>query len=469
MMLPKSAMHNYQLHAAQFILDNPYCALFMEMGLGKTISTLTAIDELMYKDFEINKVLIIAPKNAAESVWDGEINNWQHVSHLKYSLIIGDESKRKKALKQKADVYVIGRDNITWLITTLGGAWPFDMLVIDELSSFKNRDAMRFKALRLQRPKIKRVIGLTGTPAGNGMIDLWAEMYLIDMGERLGKTITEFRVAYFKPGQTSGHIVYNYELKDKTCEQKIFDRIRDIVISMKSEDYLELPEVIYHDIKIKLPEALQKKYDEFEEEQVLRFLSSLYVDEQGLHEQTEISAVTAAALTTKLLQFANGAIYDEDHNYHVIHDEKLKALGEILETSEQQNVLVFYSFRHDLDRIQKKYPHAVLLKGKKEINDWNSGKIKLMIAHAASAGHGLNLQAGGHIIVWFGIPWSLELYQQANKRLHRQGQKQPVLIYKLIVKKTMDVHVANDKVSKAQRQDMLMDAVKAIVNKYQTS
>ncbi len=458
-------MHNYQLHATDFILQNNYCALFIDMGLGKTISTLTAIEELMYKNFEISKVLVIAPKNAAESVWDGEINKWAHVHHLKYSLMVGDERKRKAALKEKADVYVIGRDNVEWLIAYLGGAWPFDMLVIDELSSFKNRDAKRFKALRLQRPKIKRVVGLTGTPAGNGMIDLWAEMYLIDMGERLGKTITEFRVAYFTPGQTNGHIVYNYKLKDQYAEQAIFDRIRDIVISMKGEDYLELPDIIYQEVKIKFSEALQKKYDEFEKEQVLKLFSGLYVDENGLHEETEISAVTAAALTTKLLQFANGAIYDEDHNYHIIHDEKIKALDEILEATQGQNVLVFYSYKHDLERIQKKYPHAVLLKGNQQIQQWNKGKIKLMVAHPASAGHGLNLQAGGHIIVWFGMPWSLELYQQANKRLHRQGQPYPVMVYKLIVRKTMDVDVANDKVSKAQRQDNLMNAVKAIINK----
>lgn len=452
----ESNLHEYQRKAVQHIIENPYSALLLDMGLGKSISTLTAIKKLIDEYLEVTKVLIIAPKRVAESTWSDEINKWDHLKGLTVSKILGTERQRKEALKADADIYLINRENVSWMVAYLQGWFPFDMLVIDELSSFKSAKAARFKALRMVRPKINRVVGLTGTPAPNGLIDLWSQLYLLDLGERLGKTITGYRQKYFSPGRSNGQVVFDYKLQDGG-EQAIYRQIGDICISMKAEDYLELPQRIDQTAEIQFPSPLLERYQEFEKQQVLT------VEEEG-----DISAVNAAALSNKLLQFANGAIYDADRNIHTIHDEKLDALEEILEAANGQPVLVFYSFKHDASRILKRFNSykPVLIDGADDIKAWNRGEIQLMIAHPASAGHGLNLQAGGHIVVWFGLNWSLELYQQANARLHRQGQTKPVTIYHLVVKGTMDEDVMKAIAGKADKQEALMQAVKVRIEKY---
>lgn len=455
----------YQDFATNHIIENPYAGLLLDMGLGKTVSTLTAVNRLMYEDLEIDKTLVIAPKRVAEETWPEEVLKWDHLKHLRVSVVLGTESQRISALKVKADIYVINRENVAWLIGYYQSAFPFDMVVIDELSSFKSAKAIRFKALRRIRPMVKRVVGLTGTPAPNGLIDLWPQIYLLDMGERLGKTLTRYREAYFTPGRRNGHVVYNYNLNEGG-EKAIYERISDICISMKAKDYLQLPERINRTVSIHLPPAVKSRYDDFEREQILA------LDNEDLD---EISAVNAAALSGKLLQFANGAIYDSNKDWHEIHRAKLEALDEIVEAANGQPVLVFYSFKHDLTRIQKhlrKYK-PVKLDTKEDIRNWNAGKTQLLLAHPASAGHGLNLQAGGNIIVWFGLTWSLELYQQANARLDRQGQTKPVIVHHLTVAGTMDEDVIKSTDRKAAGQDALMDAVKVRIIKhrknYQTS
>jgi len=449
--------HPYQDFATEHIIENPEAGLLLGMGLGKTVSTLTAVDRLMNDYFEVNKVLVIAPKRVAEDTWTTESAKWDHLKHLRLSVVLGSERERKEALKAKADIYVINRENVAWLVGYYQSAFPFDMIVIDELSSFKSAKAIRFKSLRMIRPKVKRVVGLTGTPAPNGLIDLWPQMYLLDQGARLGKTISGYRERYFTPGKRNGQVVFNYNLKEES-ERAIYDKIGDICISMTAKDYLSLPERVNHTIEVKLPKAIQDRYDEFEKQQVLSILES----------DTDISAVNAAALSTKLRQFANGAVYDAEKKYHVVHDEKLEALEEVVEAANGRSVLIFYSFKHDLERIQKRlkgYKPRVL-EGKSDIADWNTGKIQVMLAHPASAGHGLNLQAGGNIVVWFGLNWSLELYQQANARLDRQGQIKPVIIYHLITVSTIDQKVFLALEGKAEGQDALLNAVKAIINKY---
>lgn len=452
----ESNLHDYQNKAVQHIIEHPYSALLLDMGLGKSISTLTAIKKLIDEYLEVSKVLIIAPKRVAESTWSDEINKWDHLKGLTVSKILGTERQRKEALKAKADIYLINRENVAWMVAHLQGWFPFDMLVIDEMSSFKSAKAARFKALRLVRPKISRVVGLTGTPAPNGLIDLWSQLYLLDMGERLGRTITGYRSKYFRPGRSNGQVVFDHELQNGS-EQAIYNQISDICISMKAEDYLELPQRIDQTVEVRFPENVMERYQEFEKQQVL-----------AIEGEGDISAVNAAALSNKLLQFANGAIYDADRNVHTIHDEKLEALEEILEAANGQPVLVFYSFKHDAARISKKFKtyHPVLIDGADDIKAWNKGEIQLMLAHPASAGHGLNLQAGGHIVVWFGLNWSLELYQQANARLHRQGQTKPVTIYHLVAKGTLDEDVMKAIAGKADKQEALMQAVKVRIEKY---
>ncbi len=455
--LNESNLHEYQRFSVEHIINNPESALLLEMGLGKTISTLTAINKLMFDYCEISKVLIIAPKRVAESTWTDEIAKWDHLKSLRTSIVLGTERERKEALKVKADIYIINRENVAWLVGYYQSAFPFDFLVIDELSSFKSAKSIRFKSLRMVRPMIKRVVGLTGTIAPNGLIDLWSQMYILDQGARLGKTITNYRERYFTPGKRNGQVVFNYDLKNE-MDKVIYDKIGDICISMKTKDYLDLPERINITHEVKLPKAIQEKYDTFEKEQVLAIIDS----------DADVSAVNAAALSTKLRQFANGAIYDAEKNYHVVHDEKLEALEEIVEAANGQPVLVFYSFKHDLARIQKRFKgyKPRMLENSADIADWNAGKIQLLLAHPASAGHGLNLQAGGNIIVWFGVNWSLELYQQANARLDRQGQIKPVIVYHLLTVSTIDQKVFLSLEGKAEGQDSLMDAVKAIINKY---
>lgn len=449
--------HPYQDFATEHVINNPEAGLFLDMGLGKTVSTLTAVDRLMNDYFEIDKVLVIAPKRVAEDTWTTESAKWDHLKHLRLSVVLGSERERKEALKAKADIYVINRENVAWLVGYYQSAFPFDMIVIDELSSFKSAKAIRFKSLRMIRPKVKRVVGLTGTPAPNGLIDLWPQLYLLDQGTRLGKTITGYRERYFTSGRRNGQVIFNYNLKAES-EKAIYDKIGDICISMKAKDYLSLPERINHTIEVKLPKEIQDRYDEFEKQQVLSILES----------DTDISAVNAAALSTKLRQFANGAVYDSEKNYHVVHDEKLEALEEVVEAANGQPVLIFYSFQHDLERIQKRLKayKPRILEGASDIEEWNAGKIQVLLAHPASAGHGLNLQAGGNIVVWFGLNWSLELYQQANARLDRQGQIKPVIIYHLITVSTIDQKVFLALEGKAEGQEALLNAVKAIIKKY---
>lgn len=460
-MLKESNLHEYQKAAVDHIIEKTHGALFLEMGLGKTVSTLTAVNRLMFEELDIMNALVVAPKRVAESVWDAEIEKWEHLSHLKISKIIGSAKQRRSALQEKADVYIIGRDNVSWLCGQYGGSMlPFDMLIIDELSSFKNPKSVRFKSLRGVQPSFKRVVGLTGTPAPNGLIDLWSQIYLLDRGERLGKFISHYREDYFRPGKRNGAIVYKYDIQNDG-EERIHNKISDICMSMKAKDYLKLPGRIDNVIKINFTPEVQAQYDAFEEEQVL----SLFADQE---EGKAISAVNAAALSNKLLQFANGAIYDEDKNYHVVHDLKIDAVKEIIEDANGKPVLIAWTYRHDLERLQealKKYKPREL-KTDKDIKDWNAGKIQILLMHPASGGHGLNLQSGGNIIVWFGQTWSLELEQQFNARLDRQGQKEIVVINKLVACKTIDQDVIKAQERKSAKQDGLMEAVKAKIQKY---
>lgn len=459
-------LHEYQKAAVRHIMQNRYCALFLEMGLGKTVSTLTAIQKLIYEELDIMNVLVVAPKRVAESVWDAEINKWEHLSGLKVVKISGDAKKRRKALQERADIYTIGRDNIAWLCSQYGGSrLPFDMLVIDELSSFKSDKSVRFKALKGVRAAFRRIVGLTGTPAPNGLIDLWAQIYILDGGQRLGRWITQYRKEYFVPGRSNGEIVYEYNLQH-AGEQRIYRQIEDICLSMKAEDYLTLPGRMDNIIELRMDPELQAKYDEFEKQQVLKLYESMQQEQQ--EEATTIRAINAAALSTKLLQFANGAIYDEDGNVHKVHDMKIDALKEIVEDAAGKPILIAWTYRHDRDRIMEALAayRPRELKDGRDIDDWNAGRIRILMMHPASGGHGLNLQAGGHIIVWFGQTWSLELEQQFNARLDRQGQKETVIIHRLVACNTIDQDVIQAINKKAAGQEGLMQAVKARLEKY---
>lgn len=452
----KFVPHNYQKYAIEKIIELPICGLFLDMGLGKTVITLTAIEDLMYNRLEVDKVLVIAPLRVAKMTWGSEIEKWDHLKHLTISKVLGTERQRLAALKKEADIYIINRENTEWLVNLYGRAWPFDMVVIDELSSFKSSKARRFRALRKVRPLVKRIVGLTGTPTPNGLIDLWPQMYLLDRGERLGKTITGYRQKYFTPNQRDWQtgVVYNYKLKEG-AEEEIYARISDICVSMKAEDYLEVPELIEIPIVVDMSEKDYKKYEQLESELLLQ-----------VSENQEIEAMTAASLSNKLLQMANGAVYDENKRVHKIHDEKLEALEELIEASNGKPVIVYYNFKHDLSRIQERFKEARTLETEQDIKDWNEGKIPILLLHPASAGHGLNLQAGGNTIIWFGLNWSLELYQQANARLHRQGQTSVVSCYQIITKKTIDEDVIKALNRKAIGQEALLEAIKARIKKY---
>lgn len=449
----KFVPHKYQEYAINRILDTPAVGLFLEMGLGKTVITLTALDDLLYNRFDAEKVLIIAPLRVAEDTWSRESQKWDHLRHFKISKILGDKRQREKALEAKADLYVINRENTEWLVSTLGNGWPFDTVVIDELSSFKSHAAKRFRALRRVRPMIKRIIGLTGTPAPNGLMDLWAQIYLLDQGERLGKTITGYRDRYFTAGARDGHIVYDWKEK-KESEEAIFSKISDICVSMKAKDWLDMPERIDRVIPVKMDETARAKYRQLEREMLIPMVDA------------DIVANTAAVLSNKLLQLANGAVYDEQKGVREIHNAKLDALEDVVEAANGHPVLVFYTYKHDLSRIQVRFPEAKTLKGTEDVKAWNAGRIPILLAHPASAGHGLNLQAGGNIIVWFGLTWSLELYQQANARLHRQGQQHSVIIHHLVAEGTLDEEVMDALENKATGQEALMVAVKARIDKY---
>ena len=459
--MDKSNLHKYQKVCVEHIISHPFCGVFLDMGLGKTISTLTAIEELKYDYCEIDTVLVIAPKRVAETVWEEEAKKWDHTKHLTFSKIIGTERQRLAALKVKADVHIISRDNIAWLCSLYAAKLPYDMLVIDELSSFKAHQTQRFKSLRLARPWFKRVVGLTGTPAPNGLINLWSQMYLIDRGERLEKTITAYRSRYFRPGASNGYVVYSYKLLSDS-ERLIQERIKDICISMRAEDYLEMPERIDNFVRVTMPDKLMDAYKKFEQENVITLANEI---EEGT---TTVNAVNAAALSNKLLQFANGAMYDENKNVVPIHDLKLEALKEIIEAADGKPVLVAWTYQFDRDRI-KNYFRSMApreLKTAEDINDWNAGKVQLMLAHPASAGHGINLQAGGNIIVWYGLTWSLELYQQFNARLYRQGQKQRTIIHHIVNTGTHDEDVVRALKSKDKTQNNLMNSIKAKLELY---
>jgi len=459
--MDRSDLHKYQKVCIEHIISHPFCGVFLDMGLGKTISTLTAIEELKYDYCEIDTVLVIAPKRVAETVWEEEAKKWDHTKHLTFSKIIGTERQRLAALKVKADVYIISRDNIAWLCSLYAAKLPYDMLVIDELSSFKAHQTQRFKSLRLARPWFKRVVGLTGTPAPNGLINLWSQMYLIDRGERLEKTISAYRSRYFRPGASNGYVVYSYNLLSDS-ERLIQERIKDICISMRAEDYLEMPERIDNFVRVTMPDKLMDAYKKFEQENVITLANEI---EEGA---TTVNAVNAAALSNKLLQFANGAMYDENKNVVPIHDLKLEALKEIIEAADGKPVLVAWTYQFDRDRI-KNYFRSMApreLKTAEDINDWNAGKVQLMLAHPASAGHGINLQAGGNIIVWYGLTWSLELYQQFNARLYRQGQKQRTIIHHIVTSGTHDEDVVKALKSKDKTQNNLMNSIKAKLELY---
>lgn len=441
----KYVPHEYQEYAKEFIVSRKVSALFLDCGLGKTVITLTAIWELLLDYFEIRRVLVIAPLRISRDTWRGELEKWDHLSGIEMSLVLGSEKERRTALNRRANVYVINRENVEWLVENY--RWDFDMVVIDELSSFKSHKAKRFKALKKVRPMVKRIIGLTGTPAPNGLIDLWAEIGILDMGQRLGRFIGGYRERFFVPDKRSREMVFSYKPREG-AEEMIYVLISDICISMKAADYLEMPECIYNRVEVAMNEKEMKLYGQLEKDMLLPFADG------------DIDAVNAAALSGKLMQMANGAVYDENGNVKHIHDRKLEALEDLVEAANGKSVLIAYWYQHDLDRIKKR-TGAVALDTAEDMQRWNKGEIPVAIIHPASAGHGLNLQAGGSTLVWFGLTWSLELYQQTNARLWRQGQKETVVIHHLIAKDTLDEKVMAALEKKDCGQSALVEAVKA--------
>ncbi|AHM55874.1 putative protein p41 [Peptoclostridium acidaminophilum DSM 3953] len=439
--------HEYQRYATDFILSHPVSAVLLEMGLGKSVISLSAIFDLCLDRFEIRKVLIIAPLRVARDTWPSEIKKWDHLKGLFYSVAVGTENERKDALMKRATLYIINRENIDWLVNKSGIPFDFDMVVIDELSSFKSYSAKRFKSLLKVRPAVKRIVGLTGTPSSNGLMDLWAEFRILDLGQRLGRYITHYRNTYFTPDKRNGQIIFSYKLLPG-AEEKIYSQISDITISMKSVDYLKMPECVINTVPVYLNEKERAIYSGFRDDMV----ASLGAE--------EIDAVNAAVLSGKLLQMANGAVYDEKNNAHFIHDRKLDALEDLIEGANGKPVLVAYWYKHDLKRIQKRFP-VRQLKSSKDFEEWNEGEIPVAVIHPASAGHGLNLQSGGSTLIWFGLTWSLELYQQTNARLYRQGQKDTVVIHHIITKDTIDEDVMTALTKKEKTQASLIDAVKA--------
>ena len=441
--------HDYQRYTIQFIIDHSESAIFLGMGMGKTISTLTAINDLIRNRFETQKVLVIAPIRVARDTWPAEIHKWDHLAGLTVSPIIGTAKQREAAANRRADIYTIGRENIPWLVKHHGNRWPYDMVIIDELSSFKNPQAKRFKALKKVRPKIHRIVGLTGTPAPNSLLDIWAPFRLIDNGQRLGKYITHYRDQYFTPGRRNGTVVYNWNLRPG-ADQAIYDNIADITVSMRTTDYLQLPESTHQHITVQLPTKARKHIDTLKRDLVL-----------DLDDDT-IDAANAATLSLKLQQLAGGAIYNETgDDYITIHDEKIQALTELVDQAQGNPMLVCFWFKHERDRILDAIPGARVLDTAKDFHDWNNGDIPVALIHPASAGHGLNLQAGGHIMVWYTTPWSLELYEQANARLHRQGQTDPVSIIHIDTADSIDQTVHQALTRKDTTQQALITAVKA--------
>lgn len=442
----------YQRMAIQHILDRPGSGVYLDMGMGKTSITLSAILAVLYDSFECTKVLVIAPKKVAEATWQEEARQWDCFRTLTFSAILGDRRQRITALNRRADVYMINRENVVWLMEQCHNKPPFDMLVIDESTSFKDQGTKRWRALRRVRKCFKKIVILTGTPSPNSLMDLWAQIYLLDGGERLGRTITEYRQNYFIPDKRDGMRIFSYKIKSPQAEKEIYDKISDICISLRAKDYLALPETMPPVVvPVKLSPADLKTYKELEREQMIELKGQ------------EITAMSAAAVSTKLLQLANGAVYDADGRTLEVHPAKLEALQEIAESNEGSPVLVFYSFRSDLARIQRAFPQARKLETAQDIKDWNAGKVPMLLAHPASAGYGLNLQAGGHIIVWYGLTWSLEQYQQANARLKRQGQTRPVVICHLVAEGTIDERVMRVLKHKESGQEAMMQAIRVLV------
>ncbi|MDB2108613.1 DEAD/DEAH box helicase [Clostridium paraputrificum] len=439
--------HDYQTYATNFVLEHPVAAVLLEMGLGKSVITLTAINDLLYNSFEVRKVLVIAPLRVARDTWPAEIEKWDHLKDITYSVVIGTERERKAALRTKASIYLINRENVDWLINKSGFPFDFDMVVIDELSSFKSGTAKRFKSLLKVRPKVKRIVGLTGTPSSNGLMDLWAEFRILDMGERLERYITHYRMNFFVPDKRNQQMIFSYKPRPG-AEDAIYRLISDITISMKSADFLKMPECIINEVEVHLSEEERSVYEELRQDMVV-----------SLGEE-EIDAVNAAALSGKLLQMANGAIYNEEKEVFHIHDRKLDALEDLIEGANGKPVLVAYWYNHDLERIKKRFKVREI-KTSKDIKDWNNGDIPVAVIHPASAGHGLNLQSGGSTLIWFGLTWSLELYQQTNARLYRQGQNDTVVIHHIIAKDTIDEDVMRALRLKEKTQSCLIDAVKA--------
>lgn len=444
--------HDYQRYAAEFIIAHPVAALLLDMGLGKTSITLTAINDLLFDSFEIHKVLVVAPLRVARDTWSAEIEKWEHLKNLRYSVVVGMAQERISALLTPADIYIINRENIQWLVEESGLPFDFDMAVIDELSSFKNHQSKRFRAFMKVRPKLKRIVGLTGTPAGNGLMDLFAEFKLLDMGERLGRLIGQYRNAYFQPDKRNGMVIYSYKPLPN-AERQIYDKISDITISMKATDHLKMPELVTTEYMVRLSEKEKEKYDRLKKELVLST------------EDNEVTAANAASLSNKLSQMANGAVYSDDESIIEIHDRKLDALEDIIESMNGKPLLVAYWFKHDLERIKKRVDVREI-RSSVDISDWNSGKIPVALIHPASAGHGLNLQSGGSTLVWFGLTWSLELYQQTNARLWRQGQTaDTVVIQHIIAKGTIDEQIMKALKTKDTAQAAIIIAVKAEVHK----
>ncbi len=443
-LLSRDELHEYQQYSAEFIVNHPVAALFLDCGLGKTVITLTALEELMFDRFETRKVLVICPLRVG-SVWKSETAKWSHIKNLDLSVAVGTEAERRRALERQANIYVINRENVEWLVENY--RWDFDMVVIDELSSFKSHKAKRFKALKKVRPMVRRIVGLTGTPAPNGLIDLWAEIGILDMGQRLGRFIGGYRERFFVPDKRSREMVFSYKPR-KGAEEAIYSLISDICISMKAADYLEMPECIYNCVEVAMNEKEMKLYGQLEKDMLLPFADG------------DIDAVNAAALSGKLLQMANGAVYDENGNVKHIHDRKLEALEDLVEAANAKPVLIAYWYQHDLDRIKKR-TGAVVLDTAEDMQRWNAGEIQVAVIHPASAGHGLNLQAGGSTLIWFGLTWSLELYQQTNARLWRQGQKETVVVHHLVAKDTLDEKVMAALEKKDCGQSALVEAVKA--------
>lgn len=443
----KFVPHPYQEYAITRILDTPHIGLFLDMGLGKTVSALTAVDKLINDRFEVRRVLVIAPLRVAKLTWAAEVDKWEHLS-LKVTRVLGGESKRLQALAENADIYVINRENVPWLVDLYKGKrWPFDMVIIDESSSFKNPRSLRFRALRKVLPQIKRMVLLTGTPSPRSLMDLWPQLYLLDRGERLGRTLTAYRSEYFRPGKSNGFTVFEW-LPNKDAQEKIHKAIGDICVSMSAADWLDIPEKMDNIIEVELPTKARKIYDTLKRDYAITI------------QQDDITAVNAAVLTGKLLQVANGALYHDDKTYTEIHKAKIDALKELAESATTP-VIVFYWLKSDLERLKREFPNARTLDDEKDLTDWNNGKIDMLLLHPSSAGHGLNLQAGGHTIVWFGLTWSLELYQQANARLHRQGQRSSVIVHHILAKDTMDERVLKALQEKRMGQDSLLAAVRA--------